>query len=174
MSVITTLWNSQTILIDGQNFLEYVLECILDQIKTQIGEDYGCWVTFIGTMLSFICVSNWSRAHLKIIQLPHGGLATTTSDINTSMAYFYAGLTRKGLAYICIPGYKRIVRIKQRQGMNSRRIVREEKKERIKHIDFGVDFVIRKQYKESVVFLVFGLCPFLFPMLNLTVQTMSG
>ncbi|RZC70924.1 hypothetical protein C5167_034126 [Papaver somniferum] len=43
----------------------------------------------------------------KIIQLPHGELATPTNDINTtvalalltSVAYFYPGLTKKGLGY---------------------------------------------------------------------------
>ncbi|CAN2058884.1 unnamed protein product [Malus fusca] len=43
----------------------------------------------------------------KIIQLPHGELAAPTNDINTtvalalltSVAYFYAGLTKKGLGY---------------------------------------------------------------------------
>ncbi|MCR2847999.1 F0F1 ATP synthase subunit A, partial [Weizmannia coagulans] len=68
--------------------------------KTHIGEEYGSWVPFIGTMFLFIFVSNWSGALLpwKIIQLPHGELAAPTNDINTtvalalltSMAYFYA------------------------------------------------------------------------------------
>ncbi|THU43062.1 hypothetical protein C4D60_Mb00t01810 [Musa balbisiana] len=43
----------------------------------------------------------------KIIQLPHGELAAPTNDINTtvalalltSVAYFYAGLSKKGLGY---------------------------------------------------------------------------
>ncbi|PHT78948.1 ATP synthase subunit a, chloroplastic [Capsicum annuum] len=43
----------------------------------------------------------------KIIQLPHGELTAPTNDINTtvalalltSVAYFYAGLTKKGLGY---------------------------------------------------------------------------
>ncbi|GKC60761.1 replication protein A 70 kDa DNA-binding subunit B, partial [Tanacetum coccineum] len=57
----------------------------------------------------FIFVSNWSGALLpwKIIQLPHGELAAPTNDINTtvalalltSVAYFYAGLSKKGLSY---------------------------------------------------------------------------
>ncbi|KAL5558142.1 hypothetical protein UlMin_034353 [Ulmus minor] len=91
------------------NFFEYVLEFIRDVSKTQIGEEYGPWVPFLGTMFLFIFVSNWSGALLpwKIIQLPHGELATPTNDINTtialalltSVAYFYAGLTKKGLGY---------------------------------------------------------------------------
>ncbi|PNT70413.1 hypothetical protein BRADI_2g11475v3 [Brachypodium distachyon] len=57
----------------------------------------------------FIFVSNWSGALLpwKIIELPHGELAAPTNDINTtvalalltSAAYFYAGLSKKGLSY---------------------------------------------------------------------------
>ncbi|KAK6228905.1 hypothetical protein QUC31_020976 [Theobroma cacao] len=101
--------NPQTIPTDGQNFFEYVLEFIRDVSKTQIGEEYGPWVPFIGTMFLFIFVSNWSGALLpwKIIQLPHGELAAPTNDINTtvalalltSVAYFYAGLSKKGLGY---------------------------------------------------------------------------
>nr|YP_010708164.1 ATP synthase CF0 subunit IV [Sium medium]WCR47923.1 ATP synthase CF0 subunit IV [Sium medium] len=101
--------NPQTIPTGGQNFFEYVLEFIRDVSKTQIGEEYGPWVPFIGTMFLFIFVSNWAGALLpwKIIQLPHGELAAPTNDINTtvalalltSVAYFYAGLTKKGLGY---------------------------------------------------------------------------
>ncbi|KAI3848790.1 hypothetical protein MKX03_011404 [Papaver bracteatum] len=88
-----------------------VLPCsfIRNLSKTQIGEEYGPWVPFIGTVFLFIFVSNWSGALLprKIIQLPHGELAAPTNDINTtvalslltSVAYFYAGLTKKGLGY---------------------------------------------------------------------------
>ncbi|KAJ4700557.1 ATP synthase subunit a, chloroplastic [Melia azedarach] len=78
-------------------------------IEIIIGEEYGPWVPFIGTMFLFIFVSNWSGALLpwKIIQLPHGELAAPTNDINstvalallTSVAYFYAGLSKKGLGY---------------------------------------------------------------------------
>ncbi|KAK3014797.1 hypothetical protein RJ639_009128 [Escallonia herrerae] len=60
-------------------------------------------------MFLFIFVSNWSGALLpwKIIELPNGKLAAPTNDINTvvvlalltSVAYFYAGLTKKGLGY---------------------------------------------------------------------------
>ncbi|RZC45339.1 hypothetical protein C5167_038292 [Papaver somniferum] len=86
--------NPQTISTNGQNFFEYVLEFIRDLSKTQIGEEYGPWVPFIGTMFLFIF-------------LPHGELSAPTNDINTtvalalltSVAYFYAGLTKKGLGY---------------------------------------------------------------------------
>ncbi|XLT10060.1 hypothetical protein HN51_055853 [Arachis hypogaea] len=106
---ILVVRNPQTIPTFGQNFFEYVLEFIRDVSKTQIGEEYGPWVPFVGTMFLFIFVSNWSGALLpwKIIQLPHGELAAPTNDINTtvalalltSVAYFYAGLSKKGLAY---------------------------------------------------------------------------
>nr|QYB20799.1 ATP synthase CF0 subunit IV [Callitris pyramidalis] len=92
-----------------QNFLEYVLEFIRDLAKTQIGEEYDPWVSFIGTMFLFIFVSNWAGALFPwgIFQLPHGELAAPTNDINTtvalalltSLAYFYAGLTKRGLGY---------------------------------------------------------------------------
>ncbi|KAL7250545.1 hypothetical protein ACSBR1_012546 [Camellia fascicularis] len=101
--------NPQTVPTGSQNFFEYVLEFIRDVSKTQIGEEYGPWVPFIGTMFLFIFVSNWSGALLpwKIIQLPQGELASPTNDINTtvalalltSVAYFYMGLSKKGLAY---------------------------------------------------------------------------
>ncbi|KAG4198440.1 hypothetical protein ERO13_A05G086000v2 [Gossypium hirsutum] len=104
-SVVIAVRNPQTIPTAGQNFFEYVLEFIRDVSKTQIGEEYGPWVPFIGTMFLFIFVSNWSAALLpwKIIQLPHGELAAPTNDINTTVAlalltlvaYFYAGLSKK-------------------------------------------------------------------------------
>nr|YP_010463794.1 ATP synthase CF0 subunit IV [Anemia phyllitidis]UUL71061.1 ATP synthase CF0 subunit IV [Anemia phyllitidis] len=93
-----------------QNFIEYVLEFIRDLTRTQMGEEeYRPWVPFIGTMFLFIFVSNWSGALFpwRIIQLPHGELAAPTNDINTtvalalltSIAYFYAGLHKRGLSY---------------------------------------------------------------------------
>ncbi|KAI3875899.1 hypothetical protein MKX03_024719 [Papaver bracteatum] len=69
--------------------------------------EYGPWVPFIGTMFLFIFVSTWALLPRKIIQLPHGELSAPMNDINTtvalallmSVAYFYAGLTKKGLGY---------------------------------------------------------------------------
>nr|YP_009258537.1 CF0 subunit IV of ATP synthase [Netrium digitus]ANI25465.1 CF0 subunit IV of ATP synthase [Netrium digitus] len=94
----------------GQNFVEYVLEFIRDLTRTQIGEEeYREWVPFIGTLFLFIFVSNWSGALFpwRLIELPNGELAAPTNDINTtvalalltSVAYFYAGLHKKGLSY---------------------------------------------------------------------------
>ena len=93
-----------------QNFMEYALEFIRDIAKNQIGEkEYRPWVPFIGTLFLFIFVSNWSGALIpwKLIKLPSGELAAPTNDINTtvalalltSLAYFYAGFSKKGLGY---------------------------------------------------------------------------
>ncbi|MBA0755546.1 hypothetical protein Gogos_019828 [Gossypium gossypioides] len=87
-SVVIAVRNPQTIPTADQNFFEHVLEFIREVSKTHIGEEYGPWVPFIGTMFLFIFVSNWSGALLpwKIIQLPHGELAAPTNDINTTVA----------------------------------------------------------------------------------------
>ena len=93
-----------------QNLTEYVTEFIRDLAKTQIGEEeYLKWVPFLGTIFLFIFVSNWSGALLpwRILELPNGELAAPTNDINTtvalalltSIAYFYAGISKKGLNY---------------------------------------------------------------------------
>jgi F-type H+-transporting ATPase subunit a len=102
--------NIQMVPAGFQNFMEYALEFIRDLAKNQIGEkDYRPWVPFIGTLFLFIFVSNWSGALLpwKLVHLPEGELAAPTSDINTtialalltSLAYFYAGFSKKGLGY---------------------------------------------------------------------------
>jgi F-type H+-transporting ATPase subunit a len=93
----------------GQNFIEFVLEFIRDIAKTQISHDSLKWVPFIGTLFLFIFVSNWSGALVpwRIFELPNGELGAPTNDINTtvalalltSVAYFYAGLSKKGLNY---------------------------------------------------------------------------
>lgn len=93
-----------------QNFMEYVLEFLRDLAKSQLGEkEYRPWLPFIGTLFLFIFVSNWSGALFpwKIIEIPHSELAAPTNDINTtvalalltSLAYFYAGFSKKGLGY---------------------------------------------------------------------------
>lgn len=93
-----------------QNFMEYALEFIRDLAKGQIGEkEYRPWVPFVGTLFLFIFVCNWSGALVpwKLIEIPGGELAAPTSDINTtvalalltSLAYFYAGLSKRGLGY---------------------------------------------------------------------------
>ena len=93
-----------------QNLTEYITEFIRDLAKTQIGEkEYLNWVPFLGTIFLFVFVSNWSGGLLpwRLIELPSGELAAPTNDINTtvalalltSVAYFYAGLSKKGLAY---------------------------------------------------------------------------
>lgn len=93
-----------------QNFMEYVLEFIRSLAKDQIGEkEYRPWVPFIGTLFLFIFVANWSGALVpwKLIEIPDSELAAPTNDINTtvafalltSLAYFYAGISKKGLGY---------------------------------------------------------------------------
>lgn len=100
--------NVQRIPSGMQNFMEYVLEFIRNLAKDQIGEkEYRPWVPFVGTLFLFIFVSNWSGALVPwhLIELPAGELAAPTSDINTtaslalltSLAYFYAGISKKGL-----------------------------------------------------------------------------
>nr|YP_010444798.1 ATP synthase CF0 subunit IV [Schizaea dichotoma]UTJ90328.1 ATP synthase CF0 subunit IV [Schizaea dichotoma] len=102
--------NLRAIPTGNQNFIEYVLEFIRDLTRNQMGEEeYRPWVPFIGTMFLSIFVPNWSGALLpwRIVQSPHGELAAPTNDINTtvasalltSVAYFYAGLQKRGLSY---------------------------------------------------------------------------
>jgi F-type H+-transporting ATPase subunit a len=93
-----------------QNFMECVLEFVTEIAKNQLGESfYKEWVPFIGTLFLFIFGCNWAGAVIpwKLIHLPEGELAAPTNDINTtvalalltSLAYFYAGLSKKGLGY---------------------------------------------------------------------------
>lgn len=102
--------NIQRIPSGMQNFMEYALDFVRELAKNQLGEkEYRPWVPFIGTLFLFIFVSNWSGALIpwKLIKLPEGELAAPTNDINTtvalallvSLAYFYAGFSRKGLGY---------------------------------------------------------------------------
>ena len=93
-----------------QNLLEFLWDFIRDLARDQIGEKYyRDWLPFIGTLFLFIFVSNWGGALIpwKIIELPEGELGAPTADINTtvamallvSLAYFYAGRSRKGLRF---------------------------------------------------------------------------
>ena len=93
-----------------QNFMEFILEFLQDIAKNQIGDhEYRSWVPYIATIFLFILGSNWAGALIpwKFIILPEGELAAPTNDINTtvalslltSIAYFYAGLTKNGLGY---------------------------------------------------------------------------
>ncbi|GAB4288225.1 MAG: F0F1 ATP synthase subunit A [Oscillatoriaceae cyanobacterium] len=108
-SIVATR-NIQKVPSGMQNFMEYALEFIRDLAKGQIGEkEYRPWVPFVGTLFLFIFVCNWSGALVpwKLIEIPGGELAAPTSDINTtvalalltSLAYFYAGLSKRGLGY---------------------------------------------------------------------------
>ena len=93
-----------------QNFMESALDFITDIARNQLGESfYREWIPFIGTLFLFVFGSNWAGAVIpwKLIELPAGELAAPTNDINTtvalslltSFAYFYAGLSKKGLGY---------------------------------------------------------------------------
>jgi F-type H+-transporting ATPase subunit a len=93
-----------------QNLLEFHWTYIRDLAREQIGEKaYRDWLPFIGTLFLFIFVCNWGGALIpwKLVELPNGELGAPTADINTtvamallvSLAYFYAGLSRKGLRY---------------------------------------------------------------------------
>ena len=93
-----------------QNFMESVLDFVIGIAKDQLGESfYKEWLPFISTLFLFIFGCNWAGAIVpwKLIKLPEGELAAPTNDINvtvalallTSVAYFYAGLSKKGLGY---------------------------------------------------------------------------
>jgi F-type H+-transporting ATPase subunit a len=93
-----------------QNFGEFVFEFVEDIAKNQIeGEEYRTWLPYIGTLFLFIFACNWSGGllPLKLIELPEGELAAPTNDINTtvalslltSLSYFFAGISKKGLGY---------------------------------------------------------------------------
>lgn len=93
-----------------QNFGEFVFEFVEDIAKNQIeGEDYRTWLPYVGTVFLFIFACNWAGCllPLKLIELPEGELVAPTNDINTTVAlslltsisYFVAGLSKKGLGY---------------------------------------------------------------------------
>ena len=93
-----------------QNFVESVYEYTADIAKDQIGEyEYRPWIPYVGTLFLFIFVANWYGALIpwKLIELPEGELAAPTNDINTTVAlslltsisYFYAGFSKKGLGF---------------------------------------------------------------------------
>src|SRR6478672_339861 len=93
-----------------QNFMEVAVDFVTDIARNQLGESfYKDWIPFIGTLFFFIFGCNWAGAVIpwKLIELPEGELAAPTNDINTtvalalltSLAYFYAGFSRRGLGY---------------------------------------------------------------------------
>jgi len=93
-----------------QNFMEYAYEFLQDIAKNQIGEEeYRPWVPYVSTVFLFVFGCNWAGALIpwKLIELPEGELAAPTNDINvtvalallTSLAYFYGGLSKKGIGY---------------------------------------------------------------------------
>jgi F-type H+-transporting ATPase subunit a len=109
LSVLGTL-NADRIPHGFQNFMESAVDFVTDIARDQLGESfYKEWIPFIGTLFFFIFGSNWAGAVIpwKLIHLPEGEFAAPTNDINTtvalalltSFAYFYAGLSKKGLGY---------------------------------------------------------------------------
>ena len=102
--------NIQRIPTGFQNFMESAVDFVTDIARDQLGESfYKEWIPFIGTLFFFIFGCNWAGAVIpwKLIELPEGEFAAPTNDINTtvalalltSFAYFYAGLSKKGLGY---------------------------------------------------------------------------
>jgi F-type H+-transporting ATPase subunit a len=102
--------NTQRIPHGFQNFMESALDFVVDITKNQLGESfYKEWIPYIATLFFFIFGCNWAGAVIpwKLIILPEGEFAAPTNDINTtvalalltSFAYFYAGLSKKGLGY---------------------------------------------------------------------------
>lgn len=100
--------NAQRVPQGWQNFMEYVLDFVRTLTRNQLGEkEYRAWLPFVGTLFLFIFTCNWTGILVpwKLIELPAGELAASTNDINTtaalalltSLAYFYAGFSRKGL-----------------------------------------------------------------------------
>lgn len=91
-------------------FSQSLFEFLKEIAQKQIGEFYyKAWISYIGTLFLFIFVSNWYGVLIpwKLILLSAGELRAPTSDINTTFAlslltsinYFYAGLTAKGLGF---------------------------------------------------------------------------
>lgn len=100
--------NAQRVPQGWQNFMEYVLDFVRTLTRNQLGEkEYRAWLPFVGTLFLFIFTCNWTGILVpwRLIELPAGELAASTNDINTtaalalltSLAYFYAGFSRKGL-----------------------------------------------------------------------------
>jgi F-type H+-transporting ATPase subunit a len=93
-----------------QNFMEATVEFTRDIARDQLGESfYRPWIPFVSTLFLFIFGCNWAGALIpwKLIILPEGELSAPTNDINTtvslalltSIAYFYAGFSKKGIGY---------------------------------------------------------------------------
>lgn len=108
-SIIGTT-NTNRIPHNFQNFMEAAIDFITEIAQNQLGESfYKDWIPFVGTLFFFIFGCNWAGAIIpwKLIKLPEGEFAAPTNDINTtvalalltSLAYFYAGLSKKGLGY---------------------------------------------------------------------------
>nr|YP_009695286.1 ATP synthase CF0 A chain subunit IV [Nitzschia alba]QEI59562.1 ATP synthase CF0 A chain subunit IV [Nitzschia alba] len=109
-TLVNLLINKYTIPHETQNFIETIVNFIINITKDQLEESYSHeWVSFIGTLFFFIFSCNWVGAIIpwKLIELPEGELSAPTSNINTTLtlalltscAYFYAGFSKKGITY---------------------------------------------------------------------------
>ena len=94
-----------------QGGMDFLFAIFIEEVaEGQLGSTfYKEWVPFLGTLFFFILGCNMAGVFIpwKLISLPEGELAAPTNDINTtaalalltSFAYFYAGLSKKGLGY---------------------------------------------------------------------------
>jgi F-type H+-transporting ATPase subunit a len=93
-----------------QNVLEVIFELVKSIAITQMGPSYYArFLPFITTIFLFVLGSNWAGALVpwKLIEIPSGELAAPTNDINTtaalailtSLTYFSAGFSIKGIGY---------------------------------------------------------------------------
>jgi F-type H+-transporting ATPase subunit a len=93
-----------------QNITEVIYELVKSIAFTQLGPSYYArFLPFVATVFLFVLGSNWAGALIpwKLIEIPQGEFASPTNDINTtaclailtSITYFGAGLSIKGLGY---------------------------------------------------------------------------
>ncbi|MEK9631089.1 MAG: F0F1 ATP synthase subunit A [Synechococcus sp.] len=93
-----------------QNLLEFLWDYLRDLARDQIGEKvYRDWLPFLGTLCLCRFVRKWGGALIpwRVGRRPSGVLGAPTADINTtvamallvSLAFFYAGLSNKGLKF---------------------------------------------------------------------------
>jgi len=93
-----------------QNVTEVVYELVKSIAITQMGPSYySQFLPFVATIFLFVLGSNLAGALVpwKLFEIPSGGLAAPTNDINTtaclailtSLTYFSAGFKIKGIGY---------------------------------------------------------------------------
>jgi F-type H+-transporting ATPase subunit a len=105
---------SETAHLHGETIFVSTVVVIYELVKsiafTQLGPSYYArFLPFVATVFLFVLGSNWAGALIpwKLIEIPQGEFASPTNDINTtaclailtSITYFGAGLSIKGLGY---------------------------------------------------------------------------